>query len=77
MVDELIKYRKEHHLSREKLHKMTGIPTRTIENWELGQRVAPEYVIWLLMYFLNTYEKIRDKQWDELIKYLDGNQPCG
>lgn len=59
MVDELIKYRKEHNLSREKLHKMTRIPVRTIENWELGKSTPPEYTMKLLMYYLNTYKKAR------------------
>lgn len=35
-------------LSQAKFGKRYGIPTRTIENWEAGSRVPPQYVVELL-----------------------------
>lgn len=35
-------------LSQAKFGERYGIPTRTIENWETGSRVPPQYVVELL-----------------------------
>lgn len=35
-------------LSQKKFAEKYDIPTRTIENWETGSRVPPEYVLKLL-----------------------------
>ena len=35
-------------LTQEEFSKKYNIPTRTIENWESGDRVPPEYVVMLL-----------------------------
>lgn len=34
----------KHGLTQQQLANITGIPKRTIENWEGGQRKCPEYV---------------------------------
>lgn len=34
----------KHGLTQKQLSDITGIPTRTIENWDGGQRKCPEYV---------------------------------
>lgn len=34
----------QHGLTQQQLADLTGIPKRTIENWEGGQRKCPEYV---------------------------------
>jgi DNA-binding transcriptional regulator YiaG len=31
-----------------------GIPWRTVQNWELGTRACPEYLIKLIDYYLNN-----------------------
>ena len=36
--------RMKHDLTQQQLSQITGIPKRTIENWEGGQRKCPEYV---------------------------------
>lgn len=34
----------QHGLTQQQLSDLTGIPKRTIENWDSGQRKCPEYV---------------------------------
>lgn len=34
----------KHGLTQKQLSEITGIPERTIQNWEGGQRKCPEYV---------------------------------
>lgn len=36
--------RTQHGLTQQQLADLTGIPHRTIQNWEGGQRKCPEYV---------------------------------
>ena len=45
-------------LTQHQLAEITGIPFRTIQNWETGQRKCPEYVEKLLLFYLeNTTKK--------------------
>ena len=45
-------------LTQQQLAELTGIPFRTIQNWEGGQRKCPEYVEKLLVFYLeNTIKK--------------------
>jgi DNA-binding transcriptional regulator YiaG len=39
-------------LSQSKFANAVGIPVRTIQQWEQGERVPPEYVVTLIEYFL-------------------------
>lgn len=39
-------------LTQYQLAEITGIPFRTIQNWETGQRKCPEYVERLLLFYL-------------------------
>lgn len=41
-------------MTQEEFGRMLGIPRRTIQNWEIGQRKCPEYVISLI------YWKLKD-----------------
>lgn len=41
--------RKKHGLTQGQLAALTGIPFRTIQNWEGGQRKCPEYVERMLL----------------------------
>jgi transcriptional regulator with XRE-family HTH domain len=36
--------RMKHGLTQQQMSNLTGIPHRTIQNWEGGQRKCPEYV---------------------------------
>ena len=39
-------------LSQSKFANAVGIPVRTIQQWEQGERTPPEYVVNLIEYFL-------------------------
>ncbi len=47
--------------NRSEFSKHTGIPVRTIEDWESGRRTPPEYLPRLLAYQLE-YEKLTEKR---------------
>ena len=48
-VKELLEeMRKETGLSQKKFADKVGIPFRTIQDWELGNRIPPEYVVEML-----------------------------
>lgn len=40
--------REKYNLTRKSLSILTGIPVRTIQSWELGDRVAPDYIYSLI-----------------------------
>ena len=44
--------RTKYNLTQHQLADLTGIPFRTIQNWEGGQRKCPEYVERLLVSYL-------------------------
>lgn len=39
-------------LSRHKFADLFGIPYRTVQNWELGLRECPDYLLNLMRYYL-------------------------
>ena len=41
-------------LTQHQLAELTGIPFRTIQNWETGQRKCPDYVEKLLLFYLEN-----------------------
>lgn len=41
-------------LTQQQLADLTGIPFRTIQNWEGGQRKCPDYVEKLLLFYLEN-----------------------
>ena len=57
-------------MSRKEFSEHTGIPVRTLEDWEAGRRTPPEYIPRLIAYQLE-YEKLMLKS-----KHLedDGNE---
>lgn len=46
--------REKHGLSKTQLSDVSGIPYRTIQNWEAGVRKCPEYVEKLLAFYLEN-----------------------
>ena len=44
--------RQKYKLTQQQLSTLTDIPLRTIQNWEGGQRKCPEYLIKLLLFYL-------------------------
>ncbi len=47
--------------NRKEFSKHTGIPVRTLEDWEAGRRTPPEYIPRLIAYQL-LYEKLSNKK---------------
>ena len=48
--DRLIAIRNKTGLNRKEFAEKFGIPYRTITDWELGNRIMPEYVLRLIAY---------------------------
>lgn len=46
--------REQAGLSRKELCDELAIPYRTLQNWELGERKAPEYVEKLISFYLSN-----------------------
>lgn len=56
--------RMKYHMTQQQLSDLTGIPFRTIQNWETGQRKCPEYVEKLLLFYLDKmFEPVREGRW--------------
>lgn len=53
--------REENGLSRKEFSIHTGIPVRTIEDWEAGRRTPPDYIPKLISYQFK-YEKMMMEQ---------------
>ena len=51
-------------MNRRAFSEYTGIPIRTLEDWEAGRRTPPEYVPRLLAYMLK-YEELVGKKSDK------------
>lgn len=53
--------REENRLSRKEFSIHTGIPVRTVEDWEAGRRTPPDYIPKLISYQFK-YEKMMMEQ---------------
>ena len=53
----------KHGLSQQQLSNITGIPKRSIENWETGQRKCPAYVEQMVVEKLEqqNYKKVLEE----------------
>ena len=66
-------------MSRKEFSEHTGIPVRTLEDWEAGRRTPPEYIPRLLTYqikFENNFtekKKSKEKRNVSVIQDVDGN----
>ena len=49
-------------MNRRQFSEHTGIPIRTLEDWEAGRRTPPEYVPRLLGYMLKYEELIMSRE---------------
>lgn len=52
------KLREQSGMSRNQFAEFFGVPYRTLQNWELGERQCPEYVISLMKYKLEKEGRI-------------------
>lgn len=65
------------NMSRKEFSEHTGIPVRTLEDWEAGRRTPPEYIPRLIWYQLK-YEKLLAKPkegWESFVKATDMFSP--
>ena len=53
-------------MTRKEFSQHTGIPVRTLEDWEASRRNPPEYIPRLIAYQLKYEELLRDKENDNL-----------
>ena len=60
----IIKLRESTGLNRKDFCKLVHIPYRTMTEWELDNRHAPDYVLWLLEYYIRN-EGLMVKEMDE------------
>lgn len=58
---EIRKLRESVKMSRKAFSEHTGIPVRTLEDWEAGRRKPPEYIPRLISYQLKYEELAKDK----------------
>ena len=58
--DELIKLRESTGMNKKKFSEYFGIPYRTFQDWELGNRRMPEYLLRLMEYKVKM-EKLDQK----------------
>ena len=52
--NKIIKLRESTGLNRKDFCKLVHIPYRTMTEWELDNRHAPDYVLWLLEYYIRN-----------------------
>lgn len=57
----LLALREETGMNRKKFAEYFGIPYRTMQDWELGKRRTPEYLLRLMEYKIHT-EKLLEEQ---------------
>ena len=50
LQDQIIELRKETKMGRREFAEYFGIPYRTLQDWELGNRKMPEYLYRLMAY---------------------------
>lgn len=53
-------------MTRKEFSQHTGIPVRTLEDWEASRRTLPEYIPRLIAYQLKYEELLREKENDNL-----------
>ena len=55
----LIKLRQDMGMNRRKFADYFGIPYRTVQDWELGNRQMPEYLLRLMIYKATSEKLIK------------------
>ena len=53
-------------MTRKEFSQHTGIPVRTLDDWEAARRTPPEYIPRLIAYQLKYEELLREKENDNL-----------
>ena len=60
LQEQLIELRKATGFNRKEFSEYFGIPYRTVQDWELGKRQMPEYLLRLMEYKIRI-EQIQKK----------------
>lgn len=63
--DYIIELRDSAGMTRKEFCEYFGIPYRTVQDWELGNRTMPDYFLRLIEYKLQMDKKIRKNEEDE------------
>lgn len=61
IAEKIKKLRERTGMTRKAFSEYTGIPVRTLEDWEAGRRTPPEYIPRLLSYQIEFDELMRRK----------------
>ena len=56
-------------MTRKEFSQHTGIPVRTLEDWEASRRTPPEYIPRLIAYQLKYEELLKEKENDNSVSY--------
>lgn len=59
LAEKLVELRKSTGMNRRQFSDYFGIPYRTVQDWELGNRHMPEYLFRLMVYRIEM-EKVRE-----------------
>lgn len=60
LKDVLVEMREESGMNRKTFAEYFQIPYRTMQDWELGKRQMPEYLLRLMLYKLEMDNKKKD-----------------
>ena len=60
--DELLELRKKTGMNRREFCEYFGIPYRTVQDWELGSRKMPAYLLSLMQFKVDTLNVHKDKK---------------
>lgn len=61
MKEKLIELRVSTGMKRREFAEYFGIPYRTLQDWELGNRAMPDYLLRLMAYKLRMEKLVREK----------------
>lgn len=50
------------NLTQQQFAELTGIPFRTIQNWETGKRKCPDYVLKFLFFYIDHNKNLFKKR---------------
>lgn len=58
MREQLINLRKSTGMNRKEFAEYFGIPYRTVQDWELGNRKMPDYLLRLMVYKIRMEQEL-------------------
>ena len=61
-INRLKKIREDLGMNRTEFSQYMGIPLRTLEEWEAGRRMMPDYVLRLITYFTRMERLLHENE---------------